>query len=554
MPPKIKSGYTRNFNMHLEDNRTKNLVAWIVFAVASACVISLQVVLFSNAGAFWRDEVSSIALAKLPTFFDVASSLERDSFPAFFVSILHLSMKSGLITTDAALRFFGTLIFLSTIAALCLNARLTKSPPPLLALALLAFNAMFFYYGSSIRAYGLAAALIIILFGCVWKVVEHPTMWRILAAAFAAILNVQTSYQSLYLVPAVFTAGIITCIMSGRRRHAAILAGIGVVSMLSVLFYLPVIASVAQWENAQRVPIFKFSYVFEGAFEAMGAGSYLLLLIWLNLFLIAVFFSIWRLLNRVGDERERPDIVFYSFFTLLAAWPAFIFFVKYVGRWTYAWQCLPLMALQAAALDSFFGETLRRRVYMKALLSVLIVLVSVPSLWQYAHTRRTNVDLVAKRLLSDSKANDLVLVNPFWNGISFKYYYRGDAPWETLPFIRKDRVEDPVREIIQLEKDPQAAQETSFGQISRTLKGGGRLWVAEGHPYLPSSDQAREIAPAPHPLYGWYSGYYAAQWSANAWLYIRTHAEKVQRVSIPMNQQVSRFEDISLYMAEGWRK
>ena len=56
-----------------------------------------------------------------------------------------------------------------------------------------------------------------------------------------------------------------------------------------------------------------------------------------------------------------------------------------------------------------------------------------------AAVRQTNADLVAQTVTRGAAPGDLVLVNPWYDGISFGRYYRGKAPWITLPEMTDHR-------------------------------------------------------------------------------------------------------------------
>ena len=49
--------------------------------------------------------------------------------------------------------------------------------------------------------------------------------------------------------------------------------------------------------------------------------------------------------------------------------------------------------------------------------------------------RQTNGDLVAAQVAKNSDPNDLVVVDPWYFGLTYGYYYRGAAKWTTLPPI-----------------------------------------------------------------------------------------------------------------------
>ena len=67
----------------------------MLLAVVWGLVLSASVALFVHSGAFWRDELSSIMLAQLPTVTDMYANLESDSAPLLFVCLLKVWMALG---------------------------------------------------------------------------------------------------------------------------------------------------------------------------------------------------------------------------------------------------------------------------------------------------------------------------------------------------------------------------------------------------------------------------------------------------------------------------
>ena len=76
-------------------------------------------------------------------------------------------------------------VALALIAALFVSGRMLVGRVPLVAVALVAFNAAVFYYDSSIRAYGLAALFIVLCFAIFWRMLEEPTRWNVAAELLA---------------------------------------------------------------------------------------------------------------------------------------------------------------------------------------------------------------------------------------------------------------------------------------------------------------------------------------------------------------------------------
>jgi hypothetical protein len=68
-------------------------------------------------------------------------------------------------------------------------------------------------------------------------------------------------------------------------------------------------------------------------------------------------------------------------------------------------------------------------------LPIATLLVMPFALWNSIAQRATNMDLVVAKLQQDAGVRDLILVNPWWTGISFQWHYHGYTPWVTIPPI-----------------------------------------------------------------------------------------------------------------------
>ncbi len=89
------------------------------------------------AGGLWRDEAAAVYLAQMPSFSQIWSHLEHESFPLLVTMFLRGWSALGLGDSDGTLRAFGLLVGIAVIAALWWNAWRFSSSPPLLSMLLL---------------------------------------------------------------------------------------------------------------------------------------------------------------------------------------------------------------------------------------------------------------------------------------------------------------------------------------------------------------------------------------------------------------------------------
>jgi hypothetical protein len=126
--------------------------------------------------------------------------------------------------------------------------------------------------------------------------------------------------------------------------------------------------------------------------------------------------------------------------------------------------------------------------------------------WEEAHTRRSNVDLIAIVLGKNVSEKDLIVVQDAWDGITFNRYYHGQAHWVTVPPIDSHQVHhyDLISEEMN-QPDPMAPV---LRKITNTLRSGNSVWIVGNMAYTPPKQLP---PPAPH-TQGWLP--YLDYWSA----------------------------------------
>ena len=89
--------------------------------------------------------------------------------------------------------------------------------------------------------------------------------------------------------------------------------------------------------------------------------------------------------------------------------------------------------------------------------------------------------------------------------------------------------------------------------IQRTLQEGHRVfWV--GDLFVPKEGEVPpDPPPAPYAPWGWNDDPYYYYWGLQAGHFIRSHALNAEPVAVPVQQPVSGYEEMSLYVIDGWR-
>ena len=133
---------------------------------------------------------------------------------------------------------------------------------------------------------------------------------------------------------------------------------------------------------------------------------------------------------------------------------------------------------------------------------------------------------------------DVVVVNPWYYGVSFRRYYHGAAPWMTVPPIadvryhRFDLVKDEMQK-------PQAMAPV-LEQMERTLRSGHRVFLLGRMPTWELAQNPKEPT-------------IAIVWGNQVVSFLQTHATSTQNYAESADAlPVNPFEDMRLITLSGW--
>jgi len=428
-----------------------------------------------------------------------------------------------------------------------------------------------------------------------WK----TTAGLIALTAITAVASVQVLVGNAALLLALCTAA--AAVAFARRRWLVVagIAGCGAAAAMSLLPYAAQLAAARrQWSVIVTYPI-GVEQIWRGFIATVGPRP--VLVVWL-LLLIAGLVGVARELMRrwrwprqtpvgrvpatapekqpgerrpavlaEGDERAdrdgrdeadeagaeeplRGDVAAFAALTILGVVLANGAFLEHLGYPMRPWYFLGPLALAASALDTIFGTLSRSRrgrfaAQRIAAVALVVAWQAVP-LWQQLGTRQTNADLVAREVARSAGPQDLVVVLPWYFGVSFNRYYAGPAPWLTLPEIPDHRIHR-----YDLLKPRLAAQhplDDVLQAVAATLRSGHRVWVA-GEAAWPKLGEAVIMPPpAPSSPYGWHDYEYLVGWSRKFGRFLERHAARIATVAVPSGQPVSSLEDLQLSVVQGW--
>ncbi|HYL05732.1 MAG TPA: hypothetical protein VE075_06815 [Thermoanaerobaculia bacterium] len=556
--------------------------------VGAAALLSLLMVWvhgqrLAHAGGLWRDEAAAARLATLPSLRAVWRLFPHEAFPlAVPLAIRSFARLAG--DGDAAWRVFGFLVGIAVAAALWVSARAAGDTLPLLSLALLAGNAPFVVFGDSLRGYGLGSLCIVLGFAALVRLVRRPGPGAATAGLLALVGAVQCLLGNLALVAALCAAAAAAALAAGRRggrRLAWVVVNIGLAAALSLLPYAAAFGAARAWSEVvvYQPDLRQIVRVLAATLAPAGAA-------WTALAGLAVLGTAWTLADRRRPGGKQPGaapdragsgaaaaamgtpglagsgaaapavgagVRLFAVLALVLGVAAQLLFQDVLGYTPRAWYDLPLLALIAAALEPLAAGLCRAPPARLAriVLAVALAAAMLPHELSFLRLRMTNADLIARRLASAAGADDLVLVTPWYFGVSFNRYYGGPASWMTLPDLPDHQVHR--YDLLKARLASPHPIDDVLDAVRRTLSGGHRVWVVGQLRFPPPGEAAPVLPPAPTGAAGWHDVPYVESWSMQLGATLRAHAGALARVPVPSPDPVSPLESMTLAVAAGWR-
>jgi hypothetical protein len=238
---------------------------------------------------------------------------------------------------------------------------------------------------------------------------------------------------------------------------------------------------------------------------------------------------------------------------LLISIPAYFGFLKILSYPTQPWYYVVLMGLVAVAIDGALSALPWQwwRNAGRMLLASGIAIWSFVPTWGAMHIRQTNLDIIAAKLEETAEAGDVIVVAPWYFGVTFQKYYKGAAQWMTLPPIDDHK----IHRYDLLKKSMAATNpiDAVLDAMASGLRSGHKVWIVGSISFLQRGKLPPILAPAPYDSVGWNEGAYTTTWSMQAGHFLQTHALRADIVALPGDNPVNPYENGHLIMVRGWR-
>jgi len=520
---------------------------WIISALVTLSATLLHALFFLNAGGLWRDEVDLVHLSLLPSVSEVWQNLPHDSCPILMHLAVRVWSAAGLGNTDLGLRVLGLFVGLFLLLAFWLASWTMRNGTPLLAVTLAGLNVTMVRAGDSLRAYGLGSALAVLTLAVIWHLTRRPSPAAFCCAVAVAVLSVQSLYQNAFFVFAACCGGFVLCAVERRWRDTLPLFGVGAAAAMSLLPYIPLIVRMQDWYIIMKVG-FRFSHGWEQLAVATGSPLTVFTWVWVALWIGALAAAIYVLFWR-RDRFPDRSLILFAGTSLVLGTTGYAFFLKLTKYPTQPWNYAPLMAFSAVCLDAIFFAAWRRARPAAMIFAALTISTTFLFELPAVECRQTNVDLVAARLSAEVAPNDYVIVHPWYCGVTFKRYYKGAAPWTTLPPLEDYALEryDLLKAKIQT-KDPIAPV---IDRITSTLQSGNRVWLVGNMQF--TEEPLPEILPAPNNPWGWFDERYSFYWGVQVTQFVSAHSRRGAVVMAPSANCVNPFENLPVVAVAEWK-
>ena len=519
---------------------------WLIAILISVLVLFLFFVRATHAGGLWRDECDSLELARLPTFADILHNLKFTSFPILFPATIRI-FTNLFGTSDASLRGFGFLVGAALLVIAWLNARTSHCDVPLILPALIGLNVTSLIDGTRIRGYGLGGLFIALAVGLTWQFVAKPSAPRLIAMFVAYIAGMQSLVFDAALFPALLAASFAVCLLRREWKWAVSLCVVGAVCALSYFPEFLTYREIKSWTVLLRYPISP-GLLWREFQLACGQPVPVMAGVWLLLAAVSILGAV--LFNRRSWSSE-PGLLLFGLLTILIAVTTYYMFLGISHTAPQTRYHLAILILLASVAELIVATLCRFQPWLRParLLFVIALAISLPFfLWPKITQRETTVDLLAKNLERYAGADDLIVVNPWFLGPSFSWYYHGQTRWTTIPELSEKRIHR--YDLIKTKMEQANAIADIRSAISETLRAGNRVWLLGGA--QPSEEKGPLLlSPAPDPIFGWSSQAYTYAWSMQIGAFVQQHVVDGEVVIAPA-KNISSKENIPLLIARGW--
>ncbi|PYN14834.1 MAG: hypothetical protein DME05_13925, partial [Candidatus Rokuibacteriota bacterium] len=416
------------------------------------------------------------------------------------------------------------------------------------SLALLGFNVAVITHGDAIRGYGLGMLTALLTLGLLWRLVERPSVLNTLIALASAVVSVHAVFFNAVILLGVCAGGTAVALRRRQWNTIRLIAIVGSVSALSLLPYIAVFQSRKAWNFMIQFPI-SLEWIWARFVATSGLSGPLTHWFWIGLALLGVLAVLAA--NRrgaPGSPGKPAEVGLFCGVALVTAVSAYLLFVLRLAYPMQPWYFLVLMALVASCLDGALLAVPRLRITV-TVVAIAAMTLAIGPVWKSVHVRKTNLDVIAAKLTQSSEKGDVIIVTPWFIGITFDRYYHGAAEWFTIPPMSSHKVHrwDQLKDAM----TSADAMKPVLSRIETALQSGHRVWLV-GSVIIPAEGQGPPvIAPATAAPWGFREEPYYRAWATQVGYVMSRDGLSRHTILMPSAGLVSHYEGLPLGMVQG---
>jgi hypothetical protein len=442
------------------------------------------------------------------------------------------------------------------LAVLWFHARQTAARVPLLGLAFLGIHSAVVCYGDSIRGYGLGIVTGAFTVAMLWRAVQRSTPRNWALALVVAFLSVHSVFHNAPFLFASACGAVAVFLRRKRWKMIVLPLGIGVVCALTLVPYSLTLSTAKQWTSIFRFPttISRMWFKIGDTYRDMGTVP---LIMWLWMIAAGAVLTAALISPRIYKRlpSRNRELLLFSGVTMIVGILGNLAFLWVLSYDMNPWYFLTTVTIVGISLDgivcAFPGR--RPRLIRVAVAGFMVIICAVP-MFKTALERRTNIDWVAGEIAMRDDPGDVIVVDPWWVGYSFKREYVGSATWITIPPLPfpHDPAEINHMGLRRQMQHPDAAMEPVLEKVRSALLEGKRVWIVGDLAILPGRPKVKPLPPY-NESSPYKDGSYYDYWTSQLAALLRDHAQTLKQIPVDVGRSVSDYEDEKLYMAEGFQ-
>ncbi len=229
-------------------------------------------------------------------------------------------------------------------------------------------------------------------------------------------------------------AGLVVAIHARDYRSLWVLAITAGLPVLSLVVHLPHLLAGREWGVVAQLEV-PLSYLFGVAGRAL-AESGVVALVGLLAALVLLPGCVIYLWVR---KTPVPPKLLFGVISSLVGVGGYMLFVWQSKLPSQPWYYVIVIAFTALCIDAASSYSIVTR-WSRVTLAMLMAITSVSSAWTNTQIRRTNIDHIAQIVRTSGSKGDLVIVYPWYCGITWSYYLDGAVDWIAIPPVSDFRI------------------------------------------------------------------------------------------------------------------